>query len=79
MQIFPPPGPRLGLPLVDLKWGSCSSPSLVLFRHGGTASPVQVAPQGGQDVLDSLLSLMGPAGWSTVATFLANICHGRGL
>ena len=63
MQAFPPPGPRLGLQLADLQGGSHSSPLLVLLQHGSTPLPVQAAPQGGQDVLDSLLPLPGPAGW----------------
>ena len=52
MQVFPPPGPRLGF---------CSSPLCILFWCGIVALPMQVVPQRGQDVLDCLFSPLGPA------------------
>ena len=40
MWVFPPPGPTLGLQLVDQLGGSHSSPSLVLLQHG--SAPLSV-------------------------------------
>ena len=63
MWVFPPPGPRLGLLMADQAGGSHSSSSLVLLQHGGAPLPVQATPQGGQEVLDSLLPPLGPTRW----------------
>ena len=52
MQVFPPPGPRLGF---------CSSPLCILFGCGSVALPMQAVPWRGQDVLDCLFSLPGLA------------------
>ena len=53
------------IPVGGWAGGGCSSPLLVLLQHGSAPSPVQVAPQGGQDVLDSILPPSRPAGqWS---------------
>ena len=60
-----PPGPGVGFQLAVRPGGSCGSPLLVLLQYGSVPSPVQAAPRGGQDVLDSLLPLFGPAGWCT--------------
>ena len=53
---------RVGFSLVaGLQNGHGSSP-LVLFQLGGTSPPLQVAPQGGQNVSGGLFHLFGPTG-----------------
>ena len=43
--------------------GDGSHPTLVLFQHGSAPLPLQMAPQQGQDVLDSFFSQSGSPWW----------------
>ena len=60
--VFSPLGPEAEFQLADGLGGSHSSPLLVLLQHGSVPFPLQTAPQGGQEVLDSLLPPLRPAG-----------------
>ena len=54
-------GPGPGFWVTGWPVGNSDCTTLVLFQHGSAPSPLQMAHQQGQDVLDTFFSQLGPA------------------